>query len=178
MSDELKIVEPSEALQRQIGPDENVEWVVTKEKTDVYLEALGAGVQSIVLGIFLGIFGAVFIGSIFGLIGGVIGFLLPVIGIPLLIAGLGIVVGLTGTIEYAATDQRFIMHSDSIMGTQTESVPIDRVRDVEYSEDMMDKILGNGDIQIEAERGADSISFDNVPNGTAFLKKVRSHAEM
>jgi len=178
MAEDLKIVEPSAALQRQIGPDETVEWVVTKDKTDIYLEALGAGIQWIILGVFLGVFGAVFLGSAFGLIGGIIGFLLPVIGIPVLIAGLGIVVGLTGTIEYAATDQRFITHSDSIMGTQTESVAIDRIRDVEYSEDMMDKVLGNGDIRIEAERGADSISFDNVPHGTTFLKKVRSHAEM
>jgi uncharacterized membrane protein YdbT with pleckstrin-like domain len=68
-----------------------------------------------------------------------------------------------GHIEYAITDQRFIQITDKVVVTTENSVSIEDARSVELNEGFLDRILGTGDIRIEATSG-DSVAFNNIPN--------------
>jgi uncharacterized membrane protein YdbT with pleckstrin-like domain len=176
---DLTTVQPASQLEAQLGTDETLEWVVEKQQQDVYLETVGSLIGGVITGIFFAVFAFV----------GVIaltqnpGLAIPIaIGVIVLIAVLSavwtLVNGMMSTIQYAATDERFITLNDTLTETNTESVPIDRVRDVEYSEDFKDKIFGTGDISIEPERGADPLVFNNVKDEQALLQAVREQAHI
>jgi uncharacterized membrane protein YdbT with pleckstrin-like domain len=176
---DLTTVEPAAQLEAQLGTDETLEWVVEREQRDVYFNAISSVIGGLFVGIFLGM-PTFFVGTIV-LQDPFVGFIAGVgvlVGVALLMGVWTLVQGLTATVQYAATDERFITLHDTLTGTNTESVPIDRVRDVEYSEDLMDKIFGTGDISIEPERGADPLLFDNVTDEQALLQAIREHARI
>jgi len=174
---DLSTVEPDRQLEAQIGTDEELQWVVEKQQQEVYLETVASAIGGIFTGIFLAIPG--FIGTVVLTDSPALGF---GVAIALLIAGVllsglwTLANGMMSTIQYAATDERFISLNDTLTETNTESVSIDRVRDVEYSEDFKDKVFGTGDITIEAERGSDRLTFNNVQDEQALLQAVRQQA--
>lgn len=173
MSAELNETTPSEGLRRQTRPEEEIKWTVRKDMKTAILGTIASSISLIiftgVFGVFAGVFAAEAVGS--ALVGFLV-FLLVAIGIPVGRVLLTVLYIKYGNFEYAATEDRFMMYEETLTSTTTDAVPIHRVRDAEYSEDMWDKILGTGDIRIEGARG-DSLYFNNVPEGDAVLRAVR-----
>lgn len=115
-----------------------------------------------------------------GLIVGLVAFLFSQGTLGILIAGLvsifltlvltlspvlwAYIVSTVGNIEFAVTNERFMKVENRIINEKEVSVPLERVRDIELSQDTLDKILGTGDISIERFRKGDTASFDNIPD--------------
>jgi len=178
MSQNLSTVEPDSQLTAQFGTDESLEWVVEKQQRAYLFGALVSAVVGFLIGLFLSFISFVAVWAISGsfLLGFVVG-LLGFFGPPVVLGGLAFARGFLSTVQYAATDERFIVLKDGLTGTTTESVQIDRVRDVEYSEGPFDKLFGTGDISIEPEMGADAVVFDNVKDEQELLQAIRQHAQ-
>jgi membrane protein YdbS with pleckstrin-like domain len=187
-SDGLETVQPSEELRTQITSDEEVAWVVETDTKNLLAGAVAGAIGALPGAVFLAAFAGVFVGAFALDSGGVLG-LAPTTAVAL-VAG-GILIGLpgfqivTGTVgallsryEYAATSDRILAHKDTFSGTQTNSVPVDRVRDVEYSRGTIDKLVGTGDVTVQGVRQADRVDINNVPNADAVLRAVREHADI
>jgi uncharacterized membrane protein YdbT with pleckstrin-like domain len=179
MSENLSTVEPDSQLTAQLGPDESLEWVVEKQQRAYLFGALVSAIVGLVIGFFLSFILFIATWALAGsfLLAFVVG-VLTFFGPPVVLGGLAFARGFLSTVQYAATDQRFIVLKDGLTGTNTESVQIDQVRDVEYSEGPFDKFFGTGDITIEPEMGADTIVFDNVKDEQDLLQAVRQHAQL
>jgi hypothetical protein len=190
---EFDTTEPSAALESQLSQGESLAWMSACSRTARRLGWIGKGVLAIPVGILLVVFVGpfplimfIFVGleAVLGdAAGGLIGFLLAVLGFfglllgpSLLCLGYGLLVGYFGRFEYAATGERLLALKDTPIGTTTSSVPVDRVRDVEYSCDTVDKFLNTGDVTIQGVRDADRVVFDNVSDGDAVVRAVREHA--
>jgi len=164
---------PSEGLQRQTRPNENVKWVSNKDMKTNLLGALAGVLPAMIFMAFFGVFVAAFVaGSTDSVLLAIIAFLVVAVGIPLLSPLFAFINIKYGTIQYAATDDRFIKYEETFTSTEVESTPINRVRDAEYDEDFSDKLLGTGDIKIEGARG-DTLYFNDAPEADTLLRAVR-----
>jgi uncharacterized membrane protein YdbT with pleckstrin-like domain len=174
MTDTLDTSEPTESLRRQLRQDETVKWVVRKDlKTNLIAGVAGAlptAFFGLILGVFAGI--ATFAGTGSQTLASA-AFVLVFLGLPGLVILSAVLQVTMGSTEYAATDDRFIKVVDGLTGMNMESVPVERVRDAEYSEDLADRLFGTGDVRIEGTRGSDSLVFNDAPDGDALLREIR-----
>lgn len=162
----------SEALNKRLRPSERVKWVYRKDMRAELLATLASlpflvmftpfiAVPAAMAGMFLGGPSTAF------LLGG-----LAMIGVPLVMVLVGVLNVTLGDVEYAATSERFVKVRDTVTKSEEESVPLNRVRDAEYSEGALDKLFGTGDIRIEGAKG-DTLEFNDIPEGDDVLRNVR-----
>lgn len=179
--EQLDIVDPAPGLDAQRKPDEEFQWVIEKHQTQLHLAVVTDLIKGLIYGLFAAVFGYIIglgVGASFDIsAGGMIGAGFFFIGVPVLLVITTITEAKFGTIQYAATEDRFLYYKDALTGTITISIPVDAVRDVEYSRGFVDKLVGTGDIHIEPERGYDAITVSNVTNSQTLLRAIRIQSE-
>ena len=186
MKSKRKQVSPE--LEKRLRPDEKVQVATEMDKRTLIPNGIGSSILTLVFAIpFIGVFGVMGASAIIevlssGPVGsggsttayivayGIVGAIALLVGFyPLIVSALA---AKFGTVEYAITDERFIKVEDMVVSTSDESVPINRVRDADYSEGMIDKFLGNGDIELQGTQG-DSLTFNNAPESDTLYEKCQ-----
>ncbi len=160
----LRSPNPSPGLERQIPPDEELQWAVEKDLRTAWLNMILHKIKMIVV-LFVG--GIVASIAVTGAVGGLFGFL------TFLLVSIGAPIGYVAykynymkntNIEYAGTDGQFIRYKNTPSVTETDSLPINRAKDAKFRQDRWDKFLDTGNIRIHGIGSARSMSISNVPD--------------
>ncbi len=169
----IRASEPSPGLQRQVPPDQEVEWVVERDLRTAWFSLILHKLKMIVFLFFVGIVAAMAVTAALGGLFGFLTFLLVGIGAPIGYVAYKYNYMKNTDIEYAGTGDQFIEYKNTPSTTRSDSLPINRAKDAKFRQDRWDKFLDTGKIHIQAIGGANSMTLKDVPHPEAVHRVVQ-----
>ena len=157
--------DPADGLLDNVYPDEELLWVVRRDKTSRLLtDVPGIVITALVVG---GVFGAIAFGAVYGLTRSVPSATPVGVGVGGVVAVLSFAFSAVsyyfGATQYAATDRRIIEY-DGRLGKHFESVPLSGVQDAEYRVSFAENLFDVGTVSLDTHRGYETMALSNVPN--------------
>jgi uncharacterized membrane protein YdbT with pleckstrin-like domain/RNA polymerase subunit RPABC4/transcription elongation factor Spt4 len=165
--------EPADGLADNIYPDEELLWVVRRDKTSRLL----TDTPGIVLGALItgGVFGAIAFGAAYGLTQSVSSAMPVGVGAGAVVAFLmfafSAVSYYRGATQYAATDRRLIEY-EGRFGKRFESIPLAGIQDAEYSVSFAENLFDVGTVSVDSDRGYETMALSNVPNPPDVAREI------
>lgn len=170
----MKATEPSPGLQRQVPPDEEIQWVARQDLRTAWFSLILHKIKILVILLVVGVVAAVVaMGAMGGVLWGFLAFLLVGIVSPGGYIAYKYNYLKNTDIEYAATDQQFIEYKNTPSQTRSNSLPINRAKDASYRQDRWDKFLDTGNIYIQGIGRAGNLSIKDVPNSEALHRMIQ-----
>jgi uncharacterized membrane protein YdbT with pleckstrin-like domain/RNA polymerase subunit RPABC4/transcription elongation factor Spt4 len=165
--------DPADGLLDNVYPDEDLLWVVRRDKTSRLLtDAPGMVVSALLVG---GVFGAIAFGAVYGLTQSVPSATPVGLGVGGVVALLTFVLSAVsyyfGATQYAATDRRIIEY-DGRFGKHFESIPLTGVQDAEYHVSFAENLFGVGTVTVDTDRGYETMALSNVPNPPDVAREI------
>ncbi len=162
--EELRSPNPSPGLQRQIPPDETLQWAVEKDLRTAWFSAILHKLKMMVVLFVGGIIASMAVTGAAGGLFGLLTFLLVSIGAPVGYVAYKYHYMKNTNIEYAGTDEQFIRYKDTPSVTETDSLPLNRAKDAKFRQDRWDKFLDTGNIRIQGIGTARNMWIKDVPD--------------
>lgn len=173
VSEDFASEAPADGLADNLYPDEELQWVVTPNKTSRLLRNLpSVVVPSLLLGAIAG--GAAGVASVLAT-GGTGMALTAGVGVGavvcLLVAAANAYGHLKGATQYAATDRRIIEYENR-WGRRFDSIPLAGVQDAEYGVTFTENLFDVGSIHIDTDLGYETLVVADVDDPAGVAREI------
>jgi len=165
--------DPADGLADNVYPDEELLWVVRRDKTSRLLtDTPGLVFGALVTGL---VFGAIAFGAAYGLTQSIPSATPVGVGVGAVVAFLmfafSAVSYYRGATQYAATDRRIIEY-EGRFGKHFESIPLAGIQDAEYSVSFAENLFDVGTVSVDTDRGYETMALSNVPNPPDVAREI------